>query len=153
MPNAYILLLPLSDSKQSIWILQGRGGRGNSAGGHRGGAPGRGGSSNNHRGRGGSSSSSSTRPNTDRPKKEAILDLTKYIDQKIRVKFAGGREVFGILKGFDQLMNLVMDEVKESLRDDEGNVTDKTRELGLVVLRGTALTVINPADGFESIEK
>lgn len=50
-------------------------------------------------------------------------------------------------------MNLVMDEVKESLRDDEGNVTDKQRDLGLVVLRGTALTVINPADGFESIEK
>lgn len=75
------------------------------------------------------------------------------MDQKIRVKFAGGREVFGTLKGFDQLMNLVMDEVTESLRDDEGNVTDKTRNLGLVVLRGTALTVINPADGFESIEK
>lgn len=81
------------------------------------------------------------------------MDLTKYIDQKIRVKFAGGREVFGTLKGFDQLMNLVMDEVVESLRDEEGNVTDKTRNLGLVVLRGTALTVINPADGFESIEK
>lgn len=61
--------------------------------------------------------------------------------------------VFGVLKGFDQLMNLVMDEVSESLRDEEGNVTDKTRSLGLVVLRGTALTVINPADGFESIEK
>lgn len=123
---------------------QGRGGRGNAS--HRG-------------GRGSSSSSSSTsrggHTNTpsERPKKEAILDLSKYIDQKIRVKFAGGRQVFGTLKGFDQLMNLVMDEVKESLRDEEGNVTEKTRNLGLVVLRGTALTVINPADGFESIEK
>ncbi|KAJ1020044.1 hypothetical protein NDA16_004324 [Ustilago loliicola] len=134
---------------------RGRGGRGGSS--NRGGPnSSRGGSSNNTRGnsnrggRGGSHSNSQTP--SERPKKEAILDLSKYIDQKIRVKFAGGREVFGILKGFDQLMNLVMDEVTESLRDEEGNVTDKTRSLGLVVLRGTALTVINPADGFESIE-
>ncbi len=50
-------------------------------------------------------------------------------------------------------MNLVMDDVHEALRDADGNVGEKTRNLGLVVLRGTALTVINPADGFESIEK
>lgn len=134
--------------------FQGRGARGGPS--NRGGPNfGRGSSSNrganSNRGtRGGHSNSQSP---SERPKKEAILDLTKYIDQKIRVKFAGGREVFGVLKGFDQLMNLVMDEVTESLRDEEGNVTDRTRSLGLVVLRGTALTVINPADGFESIEK
>jgi U6 snRNA-associated Sm-like protein LSm7 len=29
------------------------------------------------------------------------------------VKFNGGREVTGQLKGFDQLMNLVLDDVKE----------------------------------------
>lgn len=28
----------------------------------------------------------------DKPKREAILDLGKYVDQKIRVKFTGGRE-------------------------------------------------------------
>lgn len=62
--------------------------------------------------------------------------------------------VIGTLKGYDQLMNLVMDEVQEYLRDPEsGELTDKTRPLGLAVLRGTALTVINPADGFEQIEK
>ncbi|TKY86064.1 hypothetical protein EX895_004889 [Sporisorium graminicola] len=135
---------------------RGRGGRGGNAGGpSRGGPHGSGGRGNNRGGRGGSSRGGGGHSNntpSERSKKEAILDLSKYIDQKIRVKFAGGREVFGTLKGFDQLMNLVMDEVTESLRDEEGNVTDKTRNLGLVVLRGTALTVINPADGFESIE-
>ncbi len=132
---------------------QGRGGRGTSSGPSRGTTSDRGGRGSNRGsnrgGRGGSSASTAS----ERPKKEAILDLSKYIDQQIRVKFAGGREVVGTLKGFDQLMNLVMDEVKENLRDEEGNTTDKTRELGLVVLRGTALTVINPAEGFESIEK
>ena len=76
-------------------------------------------------------------------------------------------------------MNLVLDEVEESLRgmcalkpphlhppldrgerrrgvwltresDDEGN--ESTRELGLVVVRGTLLVVISPVNGSEVIE-
>ena len=35
----------------------------------------------------------------DKKKKETILDLGKYLDKKIRVKFSGGREVSGVLKG------------------------------------------------------
>ena len=81
----------------------------------------------------------------------------------------------GILKGYDQLMNLVLDDVKETLRgmslppshpgytgwskrangtgreeDDEG--VEHTRELGLVVARGPMLTLISPVDGSERIE-
>lgn len=60
--------------------------------------------------------------------------------------------MIGILKGYDQLMNLVMDDVEEYIRDPEsGDLTEKTRPLGLAVLRGTALTVLNPADGFGQI--
>ncbi|CAD6967854.1 unnamed protein product [Tilletia controversa] len=89
----------------------------------------------------------------DRPKREAILDLSKYSDKSIRVKLAGGREVAGTLKGFDQLMNLVLDDVHEFIKDPvSGILTENKRALGLVVLRGTAITVINPADGFQSIE-
>ena len=32
-------------------------------------------------------------------KKESILDLSKYLDKEIRVKFQGGREAQGVLKG------------------------------------------------------
>lgn len=28
----------------------------------------------------------------DKPKREAILDLSKYVNERIRVKFMGGRE-------------------------------------------------------------
>lgn len=60
------------------------------------------------------------RPNSlhkpDGPRREAILDLNRYKDQLIRVKFTGGRQVVGTLKGFDQLMNLVLDDVTETLR-------------------------------------
>ncbi|KAK6066956.1 LSM domain-containing protein [Seiridium cupressi] len=86
----------------------------------------------------------------ERPKKENILDLGKYMDKRITVKFNGGRECTGTLKGYDALMNLVLDEVQEVVRDDEGN--ESTRSLGLVVARGTLLVVISPVDGSEEIQ-
>ncbi|CRG89414.1 U6 snRNA-associated Sm-like protein LSm7 [Talaromyces islandicus] len=120
----------------------GRGGGGDRRGGHptqqnRGGAGGGGGA---HHGQ---------QQQQEKPKKENILDLTKYMDREVNVKFNGGREVRGILKGYDQLMNLVLDDVKETMRDESGNET--TRSLGLIVARGTLLVLISPADGSEEI--
>lgn len=118
---------------------------------------------------------------SERPKKENILDLGKYMDKAITVKFTGGREgispfppgepfpllsphvppasktkakpnnstVTGTLKGYDALMNLVLDDVSEILRDDEGNTS--SRPLGLVVARGTLLVLVSPMDGSEEI--
>ncbi|OCL06088.1 hypothetical protein AOQ84DRAFT_297678, partial [Glonium stellatum] len=59
------------------------------------------------------------------------------------------RAVVGTLKGYDQLMNLVLDDVKEVMRDDEGN--ESSRPLGLIVARGTLLVLISPVDGSEEI--
>ncbi|KAF4550635.1 U6 snRNA-associated Sm-like protein LSm7-like protein [Elsinoe fawcettii] len=115
--------------------------------GNRGGGRGRGGGDRGDRGgRGGHGGDNKT---VERPKKENILDLSKYMDKEINVKFNGGREVVGTLKGYDQLMNLVLDEVKEVTRDDEGNTS--TRPLGLLVARGTMLVLISPLDGSEEI--
>ena len=71
-----------------------------------------------------------------------MIDLGKYVDQKVRVRFQGGREgkltpnifsispydsnvgnylVEGLLKGFDKLDNLVLDDCIEFLR---GNISD-----------------------------
>ncbi|KAF7544654.1 hypothetical protein G7046_g9740 [Stylonectria norvegica] len=71
------------------------------------------------------------------------------MDKEINVKFNGGREVKGTLKGYDALMNLVLDDVNEVVRDDEGN--ESTRSLGLVVVRGTLLVLVSPVDGSEEI--
>lgn len=60
----------------------------------------------------------------------------------------------GILKGYDQLMNLVLDETVEYMRDPEDPsiiLKDKTRELGLIVIRGTVLLSLSPCDGSEVI--
>ncbi|POR35052.1 Putative U6 snRNA-associated protein LSm7 [Tolypocladium paradoxum] len=119
----------------------GRGGGGNFRGGRGGGRGGGGGGAGAHDRAGGD--------RAERPKKENILDLAKYMDKHITVKFNGGREVKGTLKGYDALMNLVLDDVQETVRDEEGN--ESTRPLGLVVARGTLLVVITPVDGSEEI--
>uniref|UniRef100_A0A1I8P0H9 U6 snRNA-associated Sm-like protein LSm7 n=1 Tax=Stomoxys calcitrans TaxID=35570 RepID=A0A1I8P0H9_STOCA len=86
-------------------------------------------------------------------RKESILDLSKYLEKQIRVKFAGGREASGILKGYDALLNLVLDNTIEYLRDPDEpfKPSEETRNLGLVVCRGTALVLICPQDGVEAI--
>ncbi|XP_066934743.1 U6 snRNA-associated Sm-like protein LSm7 [Clytia hemisphaerica] len=86
-------------------------------------------------------------------KKTSILDLSKYMDKAIRVKFSGGREVAGVLKGFDHLLNIVLDNCTEFMRDSEDpyKITDETRDLGIVVCRGTAVVMICPVDGMEAI--
>ncbi|GAB5035847.1 u6 snrna-associated sm-like protein lsm7 [Nannochloropsis oceanica] len=86
-------------------------------------------------------------------KKDTVLDLNKYLDKAVRVRFQGGREVSGILKGFDQLINLVLDESKETLRDpaDPYRLTEDTRDLGLLVCRGTQVSLISPVEGTEEI--
>lgn len=45
-----------------------------------------------------------------------MIELAPYVDKKIRVKFVGGREVTGILKGADPICNMVLDDAVEILR-------------------------------------
>lgn len=49
-------------------------------------------------------------------KKESILELQKLMDSVVRVKCLGGREFQGTLRGFDDLVNLVLDDSEEYLR-------------------------------------
>jgi small nuclear ribonucleoprotein (snRNP)-like protein len=50
------------------------------------------------------------------PKKESILELQKLMDTTVRIKCVGGRELKGILRGYDELVNLVLDDCDEYLR-------------------------------------
>uniref|UniRef100_A0A914EEV4 Sm domain-containing protein n=2 Tax=Acrobeloides nanus TaxID=290746 RepID=A0A914EEV4_9BILA len=88
-----------------------------------------------------------------RKKKESIVDLSRFMDKRVRVKFQGGREAVGVLKGYDALLNLVLDNASEFLRDNEDpmKTNEETRYLGLIVARGTAITVVAPNDGVEQI--
>ncbi|UXI18191.1 PolyA RNA polymerase gld-2-like protein [Sarcoptes scabiei] len=75
------------------------------------------------------------------------------MEKAIRIKFQGGREATGILKGYDTLLNIVLDDTTEYLRDpdDPFKITDFSRQLGLVVCRSSTIVSICPVDGMESI--
>lgn len=82
------------------------------------------------------------------------MDLGKYKDTKVRVKLMGGRLVTGVLKGYDPLMNLVLDKTIEYMRDLEDPsiiLKNETREIGLTVIRGTVLLSLSPLDSSEII--
>lgn len=67
----------------------------------------------------------------EKKRKESILDLSKYLEKNIRVKFAGGREAAGILKGYDPLLNLVLDNTTEYLRGNRATLVKYIREMCL----------------------
>lgn len=45
-----------------------------------------------------------------------MIDLAPFVDKKLRVKFVGGREVVGVLRGADPICNMVLDDTVEYLR-------------------------------------
>ncbi|XP_024359140.1 probable small nuclear ribonucleoprotein G [Physcomitrium patens] len=62
-------------------------------------------------------------------------DLKKYMDKKLNIKLNAGRNVVGVLRGFDQFMNLVLDNTVEI------NGADRN-EIGMVVIRGNSVVMI-----------
>ncbi|KAJ2726208.1 Sm-like protein lsm7 [Coemansia sp. Benny D115] len=131
-------------------------GGGQRGGGSTAGAPNSSNSNSSSYGRGGHSSHGGDRSgdHKEKKKRDAIFDLKKYSDQRIRVKFMGGREVTGVLKGSDQLLNIVLDEAVETIHDPDNpdSMDEKTRHIGLVVLRGPSIILVSPTDGSEEIE-
>jgi U6 snRNA-associated Sm-like protein LSm7 len=82
-----------------------------------------------------------------------ILDLNPHLGKQVRVRFQGGREVVGILRGFDPMVNIVIDDGVEYLRseNDPYKASGKTRSLGRVVCRGNNVTMCAPEEGYEAI--
>ena len=77
------------------------------------------------------------------------LDLGKYVNQKIHVHFQGGRQLTGTLKGFDQLVNLVLEDAEETLGGN--SKSSGVRKVGTVMCKGTAVTLVTPLDGYGEI--
>jgi U6 snRNA-associated Sm-like protein LSm7 len=49
-------------------------------------------------------------------RKESSIELQKMMDSEVLVKCIGGREFKGVLRGFDDLVNLVLDDSWEYIR-------------------------------------
>ncbi|MCS7104496.1 MAG: LSm family protein [Thermofilaceae archaeon] len=65
--------------------------------------------------------------------------LKNSLNKQVLVKLKGGRELRGLLRSFDQHLNLLLDEAEEI---KEGH----SRRLGLVLVRGDNVILISPAD-------
>lgn len=53
--------------------------------------------------------------------REAGPELKKYMGKRLSIKLNGKRQVVGVLAGYDQFMNLVLDEALEQVSADEQN--------------------------------
>lgn len=67
-------------------------------------------------------------------------ELKKYMEKKINLKLNGGRQITGILRGFDPFMNLVVDECLEETKLGERN------QIGMVVVRGNSIILLEALD-------
>jgi len=67
-------------------------------------------------------------------------ELKKYMDKKLALKLNAKRKVVGVLRGFDQFMNLVLDEAEEHAS------TTEIHPLGMVVIRGNSVVQIECLD-------
>jgi small nuclear ribonucleoprotein G len=65
-------------------------------------------------------------------------DLRKYMDLRIDISMKSKERVVGVLKGYDQFLNIVLDNAVEVI---EGGEAPKPRELGTILIRGNSINM------------
>ncbi|KAM9506516.1 small nuclear ribonucleoprotein G isoform 2-T2 [Salvelinus alpinus] len=65
-----------------------------------------------------------------------LFDQKRFMDKKLSLKLNGGRQVQGVLRGFDPFMNLVMDDCLEMAPGGIQNT------IGMVVIRGNSIIML-----------
>ncbi|CAL1133969.1 unnamed protein product, partial [Cladocopium goreaui] len=60
-------------------------------------------------------------------------DLRKFMEKRLDLKLTANRHVVGVLRGYDQFMNIVLDNTVEIVSPTEKN------EIGMVVIRGNSI--------------
>jgi len=67
---------------------------------------------------------------------------TEILEESLRkivlVRLRGGKRLRGKLKGFDQHLNLLLEETEDI------TIADKSRKLGTIILRGDNVIIISP---------
>ncbi len=67
--------------------------------------------------------------------------LEESLGKTVLVRLRGGRSIRGRLKGFDQHLNLVLEET-----EDTSNM-EKVRKLGTIIVRGDNVVIVSPPPG------
>ena len=68
----------------------------------------------------------------------SVKVLEESLGKIVLIKLKGGKVIRGSLQGFDQHMNLTLDNSQEVLDDD------KTNDLGTIIVRGDNVVLISP---------
>lgn len=68
----------------------------------------------------------------------AVKVLDESLGRVVLIKLKGGKMIRGKLLGFDQHMNLLLEESQELLEEDKSN------DLGTIVVRGDNVVIISP---------
>ncbi|MFQ6064185.1 MAG: LSM domain-containing protein [Candidatus Bathyarchaeia archaeon] len=66
--------------------------------------------------------------------------LEESLGKMVLVRLRGGRSIRGRLKGFDQHLNLVLEETE----DTSG---EKGKRLGTIIVRGDNVVIVSPPPG------
>lgn len=66
-------------------------------------------------------------------------DLRKFMDLRVDLRLNANRHIAGVLKGYDQFLNIVLDNAIE-IKDNKGAGGEK-RELGTIVIRGNSIVM------------
>ncbi len=66
------------------------------------------------------------------------------MEKKLNIRLNANRTVRGVLRGYDEFMNLVLDNTEEIVSEGEVN------ELGMVVIRGNSIVEIESLDRLNS---
>ncbi|NIP67526.1 RNA-binding protein [Candidatus Bathyarchaeota archaeon] len=67
--------------------------------------------------------------------------LEESLGRTVLVKLRGGRSLRGKLKGFDQHLNLVLEETEDTTN------REKLRKLGTIIVRGDNVVIVSPPPG------
>ena len=67
-------------------------------------------------------------------------ELKKFMDKRINLRINGGRQVEGVLCGFDPFMNIVLDNSIEYTKQGH------QKEIGMVVVRGNSVVMLEARD-------
>ncbi|MCQ5337651.1 MAG: LSm family protein [Candidatus Methanomethylicia archaeon] len=66
--------------------------------------------------------------------------LSQSLGSIVLVKLKGGREIRGLIKSFDQHLNLVLENAEELIGENK-----EPRKLGTVIVRGDNVVLISPS--------
>lgn len=91
--------------------------------------------------------------NTYAPKRGPIIDLEPLLNTEVSVRLVSGRDVTGTMTGYDQLLNIVIEDATiKSPEAVTASGEEETTTIKKIVIIGRMILSFQPMTGYEIIE-